>query len=243
MLHRIILASVDSTNKYVEEHKGHLSPPTLVIGIQQRHGKGQGTNRWDSQKGDLTSTLFCSLREIDISSFFILSQIVSLEIVYFLLEYGIPSRIKWPNDILVGLEKICGILIQTHVENGVFSNASIGIGLNIAYRGASPAHYNPPATSIENQQISLVLNPIAVSEILAERILASIENYTPNNAQQIRAAYWEYLFRNQGMHFFIIHEQRRLARILSVCSNGQLHLQDEHGKEYQCSFKDVMFIF
>ena len=243
MLHRIILASVDSTNKYVEERKGQLSPPTLVIGIQQRHGKGQGTNRWDSKKGDLTFTLFCSLGKIDISSFFILSQIVSLEIVSFLLEYGIQARIKWPNDILVGLEKICGILIQTHVENGVFSSASVGIGLNLTRRDKSPAHYNPPATSIENQLGASILNPIAASEVLAKRILASIENYTSNKAQQIRAAYWEYLFRNQGMHPFIIHEKKQFARILSVCNNGQLHLQDEHGKEYQCSFKELKFVF
>ena len=214
MLHRIILASVDSTNKYVEERKGQLSPPTLVIGIQQRHGKGQGTNRWDSKKGDLTFTL-----------------------------YGIQARIKWPNDILVGLEKICGILIQTHVENGVFSSASVGIGLNLTRRDTSPAHYNPPATSIENQLGASILNPIAASKVLAERILASIENYTSNKAQQIRAAYWEYLFRNQGMHPFIIHEKKQLARILSVCNNGQLHLQDEHGKEYQCSFKELKFVF
>ena len=243
MLHRIILASVDSTNKYVEEHKAQLSPPTLVIGIQQRRGKGQGTNRWDSKKGDLTFTLFTSIGEINVASFFILSQIVSLEIINFLLEYGIPARIKWPNDILVGLEKICGILIQTHVENGIFSNVSIGIGLNLAYRETSPAHYNPPATSIANQPNTLPLEPIAISENLTKRILTAINHYTPNQAQAIRATYWEHLFRNQGMHPFLIRGQHRLARILSVCKSGQLHLQDEFGKEYQCSFKDVKFIF
>jgi len=243
MLRRIVLASIDSTNRYVEEHKTELSLPTLVIGIQQRRGKGQGNNRWDSKKGDVTFTLLTSLGKINVASYFILSQIVSLEIISVLTEYGIQARIKWPNDILVGLEKICGILIQTHIGNGEFESAAIGIGLNIVKRIKSPAHYNPPATSIMNLQNTLAVEPVSLAANLGERILASINTYEPNQSQAIRAAYWKYLFRNQGVHPFLIKDQYCLARILSVCNNGQLLLQDEQGKEYQCSFKEAKFIF
>ena len=245
MLHRIVLASVDSTNKYVEEHKAHLTPPALVTAIHQRRGKGQGENRWDSKEGDLTFTLYTTLGNINIASFFILSQIVSLEIIYLLKDNGIQARIKWPNDILVGLEKICGILIQTHVANGAFSNASIGIGLNITQRGVSPKHYNPSATSLSNLGLLNAENidPIKMSEELALRIITAINNYSSKDAQRIRADYWQHLFRNQGLHPFLINKERKNARIVAVCDNGQLHIQDESAKEYHCGFKEVKFIF
>jgi BirA family biotin operon repressor/biotin-[acetyl-CoA-carboxylase] ligase len=39
---------------------------------------------------------------------------------------GRQARIKWPNDLLVGGKKACGILIERHAETTV-----IGIGLNL----------------------------------------------------------------------------------------------------------------
>ena len=29
------------------------------------------------------------------------------------LEYGLPAEIKWPNDVLVGRRKLCGVLAET----------------------------------------------------------------------------------------------------------------------------------
>lgn len=243
MLHRIVLASLDSTNKYVEEHIEELHPPTLVFAAQQKRGKGQGTNRWDSQLGDVTFTLFSGLGAIQVTSFFLISQIVSLEIVNLLEEFGVVARIKWPNDILVGLEKISGILIRTQVEGSVFKSATIGIGLNIEKRFESPKHYNPPATAVKNLVPDFSLSPMQVSDLLAERILCAIEGYTVDKSQSIRAAYWERMFRNQGMHPFLLRGVRVEARITAVCDNGELHLQDISGKEYHCSFKDVSFLF
>lgn len=243
MLHRVILASVDSTNKYVEDRKQHLPLPSLVIAYHQRRGRGQGSNRWDAQRGDITFTLYTELHELTVTSFFVLSQIVSLEIVDFLREYAIFAQIKWPNDILVGLEKIAGILIQTHIEGGVFRSATVGVGLNVVQRLKSPAHYQPPATAMCNLQSSISIDSIDASEQLANRILTAIKDYGTEKAQQIRARYWEQMFRNQGLHPFLIHGEHRLAQIVSVCDNGLLHLQDELGEEYHCGFKDIRFLF
>ncbi|WP_201791445.1 biotin--[acetyl-CoA-carboxylase] ligase [Aeromicrobium sp. PE09-221] len=44
------------------------------------------------------------------------------------------SGIKWPNDVLVGRRKICGILLERVETPGLEAGAVIGIGLNIAAR-------------------------------------------------------------------------------------------------------------
>lgn len=243
MLHRVILASVDSTNKYMEEHLAELHPPTMVFARQQEQGKGQGTNRWDSLLGDVTFTLLVELGAIPPTSFFLITQIVSLEIVAFLDEYGVNARIKWPNDILVDSEKICGVLIKTQIEGTAFKYAMIGVGLNLEKRFGSPKHYNPPATAVKNVIPDFTLSPLEVSDRVAERILLALNAYSPNKMQEIREAYWEKMFRNQGIHRFLVRGEEILARILSVSDNGELILSSEQGREYHCAFKDVTFCF
>ena len=49
-----------------------------------------------------------------------------------LKEVSVPSlTIKWPNDILSGNQKICGILVETTFTQQKIKNAVIGIGLNV----------------------------------------------------------------------------------------------------------------
>jgi BirA family biotin operon repressor/biotin-[acetyl-CoA-carboxylase] ligase len=44
---------------------------------------------------------------------------------------GVQATIKWPNDILLGNQKVCGILIETsHDTNGRLL-AVLGIGINV----------------------------------------------------------------------------------------------------------------
>jgi BirA family biotin operon repressor/biotin-[acetyl-CoA-carboxylase] ligase len=48
--------------------------------------------------------------------------------------FCIDARVKWPNDILVDGNKICGILSQMEVESDQVSYMNIGIGLNVNNR-------------------------------------------------------------------------------------------------------------
>ena len=43
---------------------------------------------------------------------------------------GIDSAIKWPNDIVIGGKKICGILTEMSCELNVINYIVIGIGIN-----------------------------------------------------------------------------------------------------------------
>lgn len=44
---------------------------------------------------------------------------------------GIPVRFKWPNDILIGGRKLCGILIEGEFSGERPALAIVGIGLNV----------------------------------------------------------------------------------------------------------------
>jgi BirA family biotin operon repressor/biotin-[acetyl-CoA-carboxylase] ligase len=48
-----------------------------------------------------------------------------------LVDMGIESRIKWPNDIVIKGKKVAGILTEMNCELGTINHIIIGIGINV----------------------------------------------------------------------------------------------------------------
>ena len=54
---------------------------------------------------------------------------------------GVPNlRVKWPNDILAGGRKICGVLVEPRIGAGRIEFAVVGIGMNV---GQGPEDFPP----------------------------------------------------------------------------------------------------
>ncbi|MBN2558228.1 MAG: biotin--[acetyl-CoA-carboxylase] ligase [Clostridia bacterium] len=45
--------------------------------------------------------------------------------------YGVEPGIKWPNDIIMGGKKVCGILSEMSCETGAVEYIVVGIGINV----------------------------------------------------------------------------------------------------------------
>ena len=85
---------------------------------------------------------------------------------------GLPVEIKWPNDLLVGGRKLCGILAEASVIEGTLQHVILGFGINLR-----PAGYPPEladrATSIEAE----LGRPIERGAVLAESLVALASRY------------------------------------------------------------------
>ena len=46
-------------------------------------------------------------------------------------NFDITAQIKWPNDVLIEGKKLCGILVETSIKQGLIYSAVVGIGLNV----------------------------------------------------------------------------------------------------------------
>ena len=62
---------------------------------------------------------------------------------------GLEADIKWPNDILAGGRKLCGILAET-AEGARGRAVVLGVGVNLR-RGSFPPEISETATSVEEQ--------------------------------------------------------------------------------------------
>ena len=143
--HDIIwLQSVDSTNEEAKRHISDIDNLSVLSALEQTAGRGQRGNKWTSNTGEnLMFSIVLKDAKIRARDQFVLNEIASLAVVDFLSMHGISARIKWPNDIYVGLKKICGILIENSLHGSAISSSIIGIGLNINQRNFNVNLPNP----------------------------------------------------------------------------------------------------
>ncbi len=146
----IRLSDTSSTNNYVASlaKAGKLVSGTVIMAENQTEGRGQMHRSWDSERGkNLTFSLFLENVSLSVTNQFILSKIMNLGVIKYLSSVGLEGKIKWPNDILVNGQKICGMLIENQVMGSTIQQSIVGIGLNInqiSFRGFA-------ATSMKNE--------------------------------------------------------------------------------------------
>lgn len=214
---------------------------TVIATRNQTAGRGQRGNTWEAEPGkNLTFSMLLRPDELPVNRQFELSMLVSLAIADAIdsqLPEGIRTSIKWPNDIYVGMGKICGILIENKLEGAAIGRSIAGIGINVNQRLFRSDAPNP---------VSLIMlnggRETALDEFLADvtqRIARTTDAYlvAPTPAA-LKERYMSRLMWTTGAHPFSDADGRFEARIIDVDLDGMLHLSN--GKSY--AFKEVSYI-
>lgn len=129
----IYLDSVDSTNLYAKKKaENPFREGTVVIADEQTVGRGRLGRHWVSVKGKgiwMTIMLKPDILPSDAPK---LSIIAALAVANALRSCcRVDAKIKWPNDIVAGGKKLCGILTEMSAEDDEIKYVIIGIGINV----------------------------------------------------------------------------------------------------------------
>lgn len=131
----IKLDATESTNAYLKNAmlSEVLDDFTVVTAKTQLKGRGQLGTTWQSESGkNLTFSLLKRFDSFPARDQFLLNIAASLGVAEALYNWQVPDiTIKWPNDIMSGNDKICGILIENMVNSSQIQASVIGIGLNV----------------------------------------------------------------------------------------------------------------
>lgn len=125
--------AIDSTNIRAKRlaEEGAASG-TLVVSDCQKAGKGRRGRAWVSPSG---KNVFMSLilrPDILPSSASMLTLVAALAVCDGIRKAaGLAAAIKWPNDIVAGGKKICGILTEMSAELEGIHYVVVGIGINV----------------------------------------------------------------------------------------------------------------
>lgn len=143
--------SLESTNTFLKKEIENFRDFSVVWAEEQTAGRGRFTRKWDSIAGkDLTFSVLLPLVKIQRSNWPNITQIAALAIAELLEEYSMSALVKWPNDVLVNRNKICGILCETVEQNKQFF-AILGVGLNVNSAQETLLKIGLPATSMYNE--------------------------------------------------------------------------------------------
>ena len=143
---------ISSTNTVLMERvrSGKDVPSGWVLAArEQTAGRGRYDRTWVGQMGKNLTFSFLLLTRAEFPRLSSLPMAVALATASALEAFEIDAQVKWPNDVLVGGGKICGILSEwcdlPHPEG---NRVVVGVGLNVNMEGNEAALFERPATSM-----------------------------------------------------------------------------------------------
>ncbi|MEO7803357.1 MAG: biotin--[acetyl-CoA-carboxylase] ligase [Actinomycetota bacterium] len=134
-------AEVTSTNSVAADWADAGAPEgSVVVAASQTAGRGRLDRVWYGAPGE-TLMFSMVLRPTGglPASLSLAAGVAACEVIRGL---GLDASVKWPNDVLVGAKKICGILGEVHVDAVI-----LGVGMNIN-TDEFPSELKDAATSL-----------------------------------------------------------------------------------------------
>ncbi|MCM8532319.1 MAG: biotin--[acetyl-CoA-carboxylase] ligase [Lentisphaeraceae bacterium] len=224
---------IDSTNQYLLENAPTLENYTVVTANKQTQGRGRKGRVWESSSND---NLYFSLliKSIDISfeELSSIPQIMGLAVCESLQKCGISkSWIKWPNDVFVDDQKICGVLCETRLKGMTLEGLIIGVGLNVNLPEAELKKIDKPATSMLVE--SNDKKPFSTKETL-HVVLQAFDKYFKIWQQKERRSelveHWRQNSRLIGKAVTLSDDQKTIyGTVVDFSENGEVILQNENG--------------
>lgn len=144
--------TVDSTNTLARQLDRNSTPHgTVVIADEQTAGRGRLQREWISVKG--LNLLFSVVLypDFNMEKTALLPLIGSLAVADAVEKIAALSpTCKWPNDVLIGHKKVCGMLLESISGSGGIEKVILGIGINVNQTDF-PEGLLHKATSLRNE--------------------------------------------------------------------------------------------
>lgn len=238
---RISLEETVSTNRYAKELPEDESLElTLVTAEFQTAGRGAGTNKWESERGqNLLFSIVAYPKQLLANQMFALSEVTALAICDTLNSYTQGFQIKWPNDIYFGNMKAVGMLIENDLHGKQVHRSVIGVGVNInqtLFRSDAP---NPVSLA---QILGHEENRSQVLEQILEQFIHYYVMMEREQFPELHKRYMQHLYRRNALHTYADATGTFQAQIIDVEPTGHLNLEDENGRLRRYDFKEVRFI-
>lgn len=241
----IYLDEIDSTNSYLKKllFTSKIKEFTLVTTYNQKAGKGQRGNFWESEAGkNLTFSFNIKPLTLPINKQFLISKVVSLAMQMSISEYIDSDRvfIKWPNDIYIDNKKVAGILIENILLDEHIEHCIIGIGVNINQTIFLSNAPNPTSVFLSTGQ---QVNKAGFMNSFLKHFIDLYSLLNNNKWEDINQAYHKYLYRFRSPSLYADSTGIFTGVILSVNEEGVINiLNTDKQQDNRYLFKEVKYI-
>ena len=223
--------TADSTNTLLLERAAAGAPDGAVIAVEwQPGGRGRLGRGWHAGVGEALT--FSLLRRFPRGAGALsgLSLAVGVALARALAVAGAPDvALKWPNDVLWGGRKLCGILIELAGDALGPTAAVIGVGINVRLTEATRARIDQPVTDLEgacgaapdrNELLALVLIELA----------GALDSFAREGFAPLRAE-WQRVHAHQDKRVTLLlpDGSRVTGRAHGVAEDGSFLLETHAG--------------
>jgi BirA family transcriptional regulator, biotin operon repressor / biotin---[acetyl-CoA-carboxylase] ligase len=105
---------------------------TVIMAGEQTGGRGRLRRTWFTPPGNIALSIIVYPGLAALPYLIMVAALAAARAVE--KTSGLEAQIKWPNDVLVGGKKVCGILIENGVKAGGAPFSIVGIGINVGLR-------------------------------------------------------------------------------------------------------------
>ena len=200
----------------------------LVLADAQDAGKGRMGRSFFSPAGSGIWMTLILKPDILPEKASMLTLVAAVAVQKTMVDFGIPSGIKWPNDIVVQGKKVTGILTEMRAEPDHVDYVIVGIGINVNMT-KFPEELESLATSMAQ-----VRGQMFDRAQIVKRFLEYFDDYyqtfvREGNLGFLQETYNQHLIhRNKQIH---VHEIRRVSPGLSrgINDTGELLVRTDEG--------------
>jgi BirA family transcriptional regulator, biotin operon repressor / biotin---[acetyl-CoA-carboxylase] ligase len=209
--------------------QGRLQAYAWVVAGTQARGRGRLGRQWISGPGNLAATLRLPDAAADLGP--LLSMATALPLVRGLAALGVPARIKWPNDIVIGIRKVGGILIEE--KQGTLM---AGIGMNIR---TAPAHsatepfFSLPAGCLNDAGVNRT--PFELWELFLTCMLERFPVMRSDQKKTVKEVNMYLAWKQKTVVLKDTGTQDSLGRIMGIDLRGRLAVRTPKGISHVCS--------
>ena len=201
---------------------------SLVLADAQDSGKGRMGRSFFSPAGSGIWMTLILKPDILPEKASMLTLVAAVAVQKTMVDFGVSSGIKWPNDIVVSGKKVTGILTEMRAEPDHVEYVLVGIGINVNMQ-TFPEELETVATSMA-QATGKTYDRSQIVKTFLEYFDGLYQNFVrEGDLGFLQDTYNQYLIhRNKQIH---VHEIRRVWPGISLGINptGELLVRTDDG--------------
>ena len=227
-----VVDEVDSTSSRLLARAAEGAPSGMCIAAEwQSAGRGRRGRSWvSSLGGSLTFSLLWRF-ERGAGHLGGLSLAAGLAVTRALESCGVARvQVKWPNDVVVDLRKLAGILVETAGELQGPSVAVIGVGVNYRLAESVLDRIDQPVVDVASCAADLPSRSALLAALLRE-LVAAMALFDRSGFAPFREP-WLALHAYQGRRVRVMpgRDPAYEADVADVGPDGSLHVRTDDGR-------------
>ena len=220
---------VDSTNAEARRLSVEGAESGLVVTAKkQTAGKGRRGRSWESPADE--NLYFSVLLKPTIApeKAPMLTLVMAYSVAKALQKEDIQVLIKWPNDLVLSGQKVCGILTEMNLSGTQVEDVIVGVGLNVNTM-KFPDELEDKATSLRKETLR-ELECGELLQLILKEFDKQYQRFLENQNLEFLQEDYNAMLINRDREVMVLEPGKEyLAKALGINKFGELLVQKEDG--------------